>query len=85
VLEAMAAGLPVITTSLVNQGLGAEDGQEIILADDPDLMAARIVDLLRNADLRQSIGLAGREFVTHKFRWENVNQRISEIEANLFH
>ena len=84
VLEAMAASLPVITTSLVNLGLGAKDDQEIVLADDPDRMGARIIELLQNAAMRESIGLAGREFVARTFRWENVLQRIGEIEQAIF-
>lgn len=83
VLEAMSAGVPVVTTSIVNQGLGAEEGQEIILADDSKDMVSGIVTLLQNAKLRASIGKAGREFVIKKFRWENVLHRLNEIETEI--
>ncbi|NIV31315.1 MAG: glycosyltransferase, partial [Anaerolineae bacterium] len=43
VLEAMAAGRPVVTTSLVNDGLGAQPEREILVADDPTATAQQIV------------------------------------------
>ena len=46
VLEAMAAGRPVVTTSLVNDGLGAQPGREILVADDATATAQQVVKLL---------------------------------------
>lgn len=83
VLEAMAAGLPVVTTSYVNAGIQAQDGQHLILADDPAATAAAIVALLRDAELRRRVGREAREFVVRRFRWEEVLDRMNAIERRL--
>lgn len=83
VLEAMAAGRPVVTTSLVNEGIGAKPGKELFVADEPDEMAAQIVALFRQEKLRQTIGTAAREFVKLNFSWKYAVRRMEEIEASL--
>ena len=83
VLEAMAVGLPVVTTSYVNKGLQAENGRHLIIADEPGLFAEAVVSLLRDATLRHKIGRAGREFVMRHYRWEDVLARMNEIEQRI--
>jgi sugar transferase (PEP-CTERM/EpsH1 system associated) len=83
VLEAMAAELPVVTTSFVNAGLQAEEGRHLILADGPEEAAGAIVALLRDAELRRRIGREGREFVVRRFRWEEVLDRVNAIERQI--
>ncbi len=72
VLEAMAAGLPVVTTSEVNEGLRATPGEHLVVADDDEGLAAAAVELLSNAAERGRLGRAGRAFVLERFRWEAV-------------
>jgi glycosyltransferase involved in cell wall biosynthesis len=83
VLEAMAAGRPVVTTSLVNVGLCANPGQELFVADDAEPMAERVVALLRDGELGRRIGRAGREFVERTYNWGRVVERMGEIERIL--
>lgn len=79
VLEAMAAGLPVVTSSYVNEGIQATDGVHLIVADEPDTFAGRVVDLLQDPALRRKIGRAGREFVMSRYRWEDVLDRLKIV------
>ncbi len=83
VLEAMAAGVPVVATPNVNEGMAAEPGREILLAEDAVGLAAAVVGLLRDDDLRKRVGLAGRAFVERRFRWEGVLERMEKIEQTL--
>jgi sugar transferase (PEP-CTERM/EpsH1 system associated) len=83
VLEAMAAGLPVVTTAMVNAGLQAEDGRHLVLADDAEQIADAVTVLLRDADKRRQLGRAGREFVQQHFRWEAVSDRMKAVEQQL--
>jgi sugar transferase (PEP-CTERM/EpsH1 system associated) len=83
VLEAMAAGRPVVTTSLVNDGLGAQPEQEILVANDATATARQIVRLLTNEQLREQIGRAGRQFVRSRFSWTHVVERMRAIEESL--
>ena len=80
VLEAMAAARPVVTTSLINEGLGARPDREILIADEADALAHHVVVLLQDADRRARIGLAGREFVQRTYSWRRVVERMQAIE-----
>lgn len=81
VLEAMAAGLPVVTTPTVNSGLGASDGQQILLGETPAELAAQIVRLLQNQSLREGVGQAARRYVQNQFSGHHITKRLAQIEA----
>jgi glycosyltransferase involved in cell wall biosynthesis len=83
VLEAMAAGRPVVTTSLVNNGIGAEDGRDLLVADQTQVLVAHITTLLQQPQLRLEMGRSARRFVGRKFSWDYAVQRLEEIEARL--
>lgn len=79
VLEAMAAGLPVVTTTEVNAGLGATPGEHLIVADDSQAAAEAVTGLLGDPTARARLGRAGRGFVLGRYRWEEVLERVTEI------
>ena len=81
ILEAMAAGLPVVTTSVANRGLGARDGREILVRDAPEAFASAVVGLLRDRAARSALGGRGREFVRKRFRWSLARERIESLVA----
>ena len=83
VLEAMSAGLPVVTTSMVNAGLNALPGKEILIADDEATTARQVVSLLQDDQLRARIGQAGRAFVQRRFNWEHGVRRMRAVERKL--
>lgn len=83
VLEAMATARPVVTSSMVNDGLGAQPGKEVLLADDKGTAADQIVALLQDEALRARIGQAGRRFVQERYTWERVVERLRDIQEML--
>ena len=83
VLEAMAAGRPVVTTGIVNNGLGARPGRELLLGDDAATMAQQIVSLLADPQRRAQIGQAARQFVSERYSWRHAVQRMRLIEKRL--
>ncbi len=71
IFEAMAAGRPVVSTSLGAVGLDVKDGHDIVLADDADGMASECIELLRSRSRAQRIGAAAaRTAATHA--WPEV-------------
>jgi len=66
-IDAMAAGCPVVTTTLGNDGLGATPGEHLLVADAPADFAAAVVRLLRDPALRQRLAAAARRFATERF------------------
>ena len=78
-LEAMAMGVPCVTTPIANTPLGAVDGQEILVGDTPEALADAIVRLLESQELRDSIAAAGNRFVTTHYSWSSAVEPLEKL------
>lgn len=68
-LEAMALGIPCITTDLANNAIKARHGESIIVANSESELIAAIQDLLINKVKAREIGLKGQAFVKENYTW----------------
>lgn len=75
-MEALACGCPVISTTIGAEGLDAVDGRHMLLRDTPDAFAAAILELLDNPQQGAAIGQAGREWVKQHHAWEHSAAQI---------
>jgi len=66
-LQAMSCGLPVVTTSIGNEGIEAVSGRDLFVADAPEDFADKVLMLLRDPGLRREISLNGRGFARERF------------------
>lgn len=69
ILEAWAAGRAVVSTRLGAAGLGAVDGEHLVLADTPEAISRAIETLLRDPDSRARLGAAGQRLYLDRFTW----------------
>lgn len=76
VVEAMAAGKPVVSTRLGAEGIGATHGENILFADTPNDFAREVVDLLADPARADELARAGRAFVERNFAWEVIGERL---------
>jgi glycosyltransferase involved in cell wall biosynthesis len=83
ILQAMAAGLPVVATTLAAEGIPAQNGQNIILADTPATMSRGIDLLLSDAGLRRSIAANARDLVVRRFAWSQCVDLFEKILIDL--
>lgn len=81
VLEAMSMGKAVISTPKANQGIGAQDGRHLLLAENAPDFAKGVSNLLKDPYLRARLGEESRAFVLANCDW-NVNMR--ELERILY-
>jgi glycosyltransferase involved in cell wall biosynthesis len=70
ILEAWAAGRPVVATRLAAEGLAARDGEDIRFAETPVEFAQAISHLVRDRKENQRIGAGGRLIFLAKYTWE---------------
>ena len=76
VIEAMAAGLPVVTTRLGAEGLSVAHGRELLTADDAEPFARELVRLLKDRRLQERLSGAGRELVARDHDNDRVTKRL---------
>ena len=72
IFEALAMGMPVVSTTVGAEGLALTQGRDVCLADDPDEFAGAVIGLLDDAPRRQAIGDAGRLLVETRYSWDQV-------------
>lgn len=79
ILEAMAAGVPVVSTTIGAEGLDVLDRKNILLADSPKAFATAIFQLLENPDLAAQISEQARNLVETKYDWKIIGQQLEEF------
>jgi glycosyltransferase involved in cell wall biosynthesis len=77
-LEAMAAGRPVVGTSVGLEGLGLVAGVHAEIADDADAFADAIVRVLRDDGHARALATAGRELVVERYHWPVLADRFAD-------
>jgi glycosyltransferase involved in cell wall biosynthesis len=78
-LAAMAAKLPLVTTSVGAEGLEATDGKEIIIRDKPIEMADAVLEILKNEKFAEKIANNARKLVEEKFSWYKMGEYLDKI------
>lgn len=79
IFEAMAMGIPVVSTRLGAAGLPVVDGRDIVLADEPGDFAAAVRRLMSDDASRRQIALAARRLVESGYSWDRVAARVSTL------
>lgn len=77
-LEAMAAGMPIITTRLGAEGLNIKDGRQVLFAETPNEFIGKIQELMGSPSFRQQLGKAAREYVIENYSYTLLGTQIEE-------
>jgi glycosyltransferase involved in cell wall biosynthesis len=72
VIEALAAGRPVVTTTVGAEGIDVRDGEHLLIADTPDAFAAAVRRLLEDPELAARLAAAGRERARARYDWDRL-------------
>ncbi|MGD9101616.1 MAG: glycosyltransferase family 4 protein [Anaerolineae bacterium] len=79
ILEAMALGTPVVSTSKGAEGLAATPERDILIADSPGDFAQAVLRLLKDRDLRARLSSNGRRLVEEHYAWEACARPLEEL------
>ncbi len=79
VLEAMATGLPCITSPLANAALRAAPGKQVLIGSGPAEYAQHILSLLQDKKQGTSVGKEGYNFVLKGFNWESTSRKLESV------
>ena len=77
ILEAMAVGTPVVTTTKGAEGLEVTAGEHLLIGDNPQDFAAQTIRLLQDPVLRQNISRAAQERVQEKYTWTQISRSFN--------
>jgi sugar transferase (PEP-CTERM/EpsH1 system associated) len=83
ILEAMALGRPVVSTSVGCEGQDLVNGRHVLIADTPGEFAGQTIRLLCDLTLRQRIAAQARELVVERYDWDISARRLMQIYAGL--
>jgi len=79
ILEAMAVGTPVVSTSLGAEGVPAVQRENIIVADNPEEFTQGILDLINYDKLFERIRKKARKLVEEKFAWQKGVETMERV------
>jgi glycosyltransferase involved in cell wall biosynthesis len=82
ILEAWAAGTPVVSTSFGAEGLDGKDGEHLLIRDQPDSFADAVLHLLSSPEDRARIGRAGRRLYELCYTWPVAWRSLERVFGN---
>jgi glycosyltransferase involved in cell wall biosynthesis len=82
ILEAMALGTPVVSTSKGAEGLDLVDQEQLLIADDPQAFASSVVSLLSNPVLQERLRTNAREYVELHHNWSDIGEQFVRLVEN---
>jgi len=79
ILEAMYAGVPVVTTPIAANGLGASSGEQLLVGDTDDEIAGHALKILCDSQYGADLAERARTFVLREFSWPAILPRYEAI------
>jgi glycosyltransferase involved in cell wall biosynthesis len=79
VLDGLASGRPIVSTTIGAEGIDVRHGEEALIADDPAAFAAAAVRVLGDAALAERLGAAGRRLAERDYDWRPIGARLADL------
>lgn len=78
-LEAMAMGVPVVTTTIGAENINAVDGSDWIIADDTQEFANQVIRVLSDKKLHDKLAINAKEYVENNFTWDVAKVKMRSV------
>lgn len=79
ILDAMAMGKAIVSHPIGAEGLDVADGKDIVIAEDPELFAKSVVELVRDVQKRTAISAQARKSVVEKYSWSTIIPKMEQF------
>ncbi len=79
IIEAMATGIPVVTTSYGIGGINAQHNQHFFVEDNAEDFARTVIRLLKDKDLREKTAIYARNYIQENYSWESSVKALEEL------
>jgi glycosyltransferase involved in cell wall biosynthesis len=79
IVEAMALGIAVVTTTIGCEGIAVKDGRDVLVADEPQLFARRIAEALSNAQLRHRLTESAYKIAQQHYSWNKLSEQMEKV------
>ena len=84
ILEAMAAGVPVVSTTLGAEGLDVKDGVQLLIGDAPEEISSALVRLLQDPVRARTLTDSAKTMVCAQYDWPLIGEQLYEIHRKLY-
>ena len=82
-MEALACGLPVVSTTIGCEGLNATNGEHMLIADSPEDFAEAVIRMMQDHTMARAMATAGRAWVVEHHAWEHSASLVSQAYQDL--
>ncbi len=83
ILEAMASSTPIVASEIAVEGLDVTNGDQVLTSNSAEGLANLTIQVLQDADLQKKLAKNGKSFVTAKYDWEYIGQKLDSIYLRL--
>jgi len=82
ILEALAQGMPLVSTSIGCEGISVENNKHILIADSPAEFAQAVLRLLRDRQFATQLANQGRQLIEEQYDYQIACQSIDNTYTN---
>ncbi|HID99220.1 MAG TPA: glycosyltransferase [Thiotrichaceae bacterium] len=80
--QALSLGLPVVTTQIGAEGMGLEEGETALIADEPEAFAEAVSRLYTDSTLWEKLSHQGRDYIEHHYGENAVRDKLRDLLAH---
>jgi glycosyltransferase involved in cell wall biosynthesis len=83
ILQAMAMGKAIVSTTIGCEGIAAKNGEHLLIADSPFEFAQAVIKLLKDETLRRKLGKQARLLAQREYAWQKSQAKLLSIFENI--
>jgi len=81
-LEALACGIPVVSTSIGAAGMPIRNGEDMLIADGPEDFAFKVLSIFKDKDIKDRLSTQGRK-LAEEFTWQRGTEKLEKVLEEL--